>query len=162
MFSLTPTLASAPFNADFYTVAAAVIPVYFLILLFPGGILARYAIWTKKLRSRYAVPIVEGEKPATLRLTSILHAYDVLYLPVTAAMVFGVWGEVSAVRALDHEHATSGQHWWVLTSMVGFPIFAGVSAAFAVSFAWAETLSKEGTTKERQTEPDGDPTDDQA
>lgn len=162
MSSLSPTLASAPFNANFYTVATAVIPVYFLILVFPGGILARYAIWTKQLRSRYAVPIVESEKPSTPRLMVVQHAYEVLYLPVMAAMVFGVWGEVSAVRALDHEHATSGQHWWVLTSMVGFPVFAGVSALAAVSFAWAATLSKEGTTKEGQTDPDGDPTDDQA
>ncbi len=40
-----------PFNSDLYVVGATVIPVLFIALMLQGGVLARYALWTKNVHS---------------------------------------------------------------------------------------------------------------
>ncbi|MGH2902052.1 MAG: hypothetical protein ACRDK7_00435 [Solirubrobacteraceae bacterium] len=64
---------TAPFNANLYVVAATVIPVYFVALMLPGGILPRYLNWAKDERAKtIRAMLARGEhKTARKESTSI-------------------------------------------------------------------------------------------
>jgi hypothetical protein len=136
------------FNADLYTVAATVIPVLFVAMMLPSGILARYSLWTKQLRSRQLQRVrksiaARGEDPDKVpapRLTALFRSHDLVRLPVTLFFVLFLGGEISAVLAIDHRHATAVEHWWVMASLVVLPILSLVSAVAATSFEWARDI----------------------
>jgi hypothetical protein len=114
------------FNSDLYVVGATVIPVLFIALMLQGGVLGRYALWTKNLRSlmlgriglraaKKAVRLAEAgnmaaaenaKEPPTLALWGALRVYDLLIFPATLVFVALGGGEISAVLAIDHRHAT--------------------------------------------------------
>jgi hypothetical protein len=129
-----------PFNADFYLAAATLIPVFFIALMFPGGVLARYSVWTKKWRSKHGVKALQAESYSGSRLWLVLRGHQLLSIPVDLTLVLGSVGEVCAVIALDHRYATGAQHGWVFASAVILPFIAAASAMMSVSRAWAADL----------------------
>jgi hypothetical protein len=66
--------------------------------------------------------------------------HDLILLPVTLFLVFFVAGEISAVLALDHRHATQSEHWRVMASLIVMPIIAALTAVEAASFLWAREI----------------------
>ena len=119
------------FNADLYVTAATIIPVLFIALLFPGGILNRYALWAKRWRSRGAVSAFRAGD--TRRMQRFLNGYTVLILPVDLAIVFAVWGEISAFIALNDRKASPLAHTWVLSSVVILVVVSALSALVSIS-----------------------------
>lgn len=136
------------FNSDLYTVAATVIPVLFVAMMLPPGILARYSLWSKQLRSRQLQRIRKsiaagGEDPDRIppsRLTALFRSHDLVRLPVTLFFVFFLGGEISAVLAIDHRHATAAEHSWVMAALIVLPILTVVSTVAATSFEWASGI----------------------
>lgn len=154
-------LATAAFNSNLYVVGAPVIPVLFIALLIPDGILARYAVWVKRLRSlplarirlrlarqalRAAAPAGMTEpvapRPSAFAVWGVLRFYDLLVFPVTAALALFVMGEISAVHALNHRHASGPEHWWVEAALVGLPLLAVSSVIASNSSRWASGISQ--------------------
>lgn len=152
--------ATAAFNSDLYVVGATVIPVLFIALLVPEGLLARYAVWVKHLRSlqlariqlrlaRKALreadqaelteAVVPG--PSAFAVWGVFRLYDLLVFPVTAALILFVMGEISAAHALNHRRASGTEHWWVETALVGLPLLAVASVIASNSFRWASGIS---------------------
>lgn len=155
------SMATAPaaFNSDLYVVGATVIPVLFIALLIPEGVLARYAVWVKSLRSRqlgairtrhtrqasadptFAADTETAQIPVPT-LWGVLRLHDLLLFPVTAALLLFVGGEISAVHALDHRHASGSEHWWVEATLVALPVLACISVIASISFQWASEIAK--------------------
>jgi hypothetical protein len=133
------------FNSNLYVVAATVIPVFFIAFMLPGGILARYGSWAKKLRSSQLAQARKDRdgSPTATRTTAIYSFHWFVSIPPMLFMVFTLLGEISAVRALDHRRASGGEHTWVIDALVGLPIIAVVSTTAATSFAWAASIQKE-------------------
>jgi hypothetical protein len=133
-----------PFNADFYVAGATVIPVLFLALLLSGGPLAKYALWAKRQRSEQLRRIIKAEQGienvSATRLWWVRNTYYLLSLPTTLVLVFFVGGEISAAYALDHRHATSSEHGWVLAALVVLPIITVLVVLASVSFTWARDI----------------------
>jgi hypothetical protein len=140
-------IAATTFNSDLYMVAATVIPVLFVALVLPNGVLARYAVWAKKQRSNQLRRVTQGGALPARRLWGVYRIYDFLTLPVTLFRLFFVMGEISAVLALDHRHATRTEHRLVMASLIVMPIIAVLSAIAATSFAWAKDLSDAGRAR---------------
>jgi hypothetical protein len=61
-----------------------------------------------------------------------------------------VAGEISAVHALDHRHASASEHGWAEAALVVLPILAAVSVMASISFRWARIAMPD---------PDGAPAD---
>lgn len=125
------------FNADFYSVAATIVPVIFVALLFPGGMLAHYALWAKRWRSKRSLAALRSGKRLSLRLWIIFRAYDLLMLPVTLAFVLGTMGELASFIALDHRSATHLEHSLVFAAVLTLPVLAAMSATLSISLKWS-------------------------
>jgi hypothetical protein len=145
-----PSLATAsppPFNVNLYVVAATVIPVLFIALMLPPGVLARYALWAKERRNAQLRQVVQAEKAtgkATGRkLWAVFRRYDLVVLPATLAFVFFLGGQISAALAIDHRHATSTEHAWVMWSLIGLPILTVLSVIGALAFDRKAILGSE-------------------
>ena len=139
-------MRASSFNADFYVVAATIIPVWFVAVMLPGGILARYAVWARQLRARQSKrigPAMNAGKLSGTRLWLILRFRDVLTLPDKATLTFAGVGEVCAVLSLDRGHATGFEHWWVLVSVVGLPVVTVIGAQVAILGTWTRDLTGE-------------------
>ena len=55
-------------------------------------------------------------------------------LPATLAFVFFLWGEISAMYALDHRHVSAIEHAGVIWSLIGLPILTVLSVIGALAF----------------------------
>lgn len=128
------------FNGDLYATAATVIPVLFIALMFPNGLLARYALWCKQWRSKRGVPAVEEGRAQKIR--SVNNRYLLLIFPVDLVLLAGSWGEVCAFIALIRRHATQVERLVVIASVVVLPVIAALSAMTAISQSWAAGLTK--------------------
>lgn len=82
-------------------------------------------------------------EPSVFAVGGVLRFHDLLILPVTAALILFVMGEISAVHALNHHHASGTEHWWVEVALVGLPILAAASVIASISFRWAGGISKQ-------------------
>jgi hypothetical protein len=136
-------LAQAPFNADFYVAAATVIPVLFIPLLFPGGILHTYGVWAKKWRTRGAVKAYRaGDAKGQKRY---LQGYKLLMLPIDAVLILGTFGEVCAFLALYHRHATHTEQIWVRNAVIVLPIAIAnfVVASISVTYSTDKSFHSE-------------------
>jgi hypothetical protein len=115
-----------------------VIPVLFIALMLPPGLLARYVLWAKELRNAQLRQVIQANKATgTLsggKLWSVLRRYDVVVLPATLAFVFLLAGEISAAFAIAHRQATSTEHGRVMWSLIGLPILTVVSVIGALAF----------------------------
>jgi len=124
----------ATFNANFYVVGATAIPVLFIAVLIPDGALARYSVWAKQLRSTQLRRVRGG---SATRHWGVFRIYDLLILPVTITFVVFLLGEIDAVHALSHEHASGTEHRWVETALVWLTVIAVLSTVASISFRWA-------------------------
>jgi hypothetical protein len=128
----------APFNYNLYVVGATVIPVLFIALMLPPGLLARYALLVKEHRNAQLRQLIQGDKAtgkvSGRSLWAVFRRYDIVVLPAALAFVFFVWGEISAVYALDHRHATATEHTGVMWSLIGLPILTVLSVVGALAF----------------------------
>lgn len=141
----------AAFNANFYVVGATVIPVLFIALLIPDGALGRYAVWVKRLRSTQLRRIRGGSAG---RHWGVFRVHDLLLLPVTVTFIVFVLGEIDAVHALSHQHASGSQHVWVETALVWMTIMAVLSTVTSISFRWASGIPYDAGTDDADTEAD--------
>jgi lysylphosphatidylglycerol synthetase-like protein (DUF2156 family) len=134
------------FNANFYVVGATVIPVLFIALLIPDGALARYSLWAKQLRSTGLRRIRGG---SASRHWGVLRVYNLLALPVTITFLLFAIGEIDAVHALSHEHASGTEHTMVETALVWLTIMAVVSTIASISFRWAAEIPYEDDAEQQ-------------
>jgi hypothetical protein len=125
------------FNADFYFMAATIIPIFFLALMLPGGVLFRYSIWVRRWHTRHLSDALNNKDRRYWRTLLANRGHDLFSLPIQLMLLAASIGEVSAVIALDQRHATPREHWWVLVSVIGLPVVTVMSALFAASYAWA-------------------------
>src|SRR5208282_1109858 len=102
-----------------------------------------YAVWVKLQRSlqlrriRLRARRASGDAtPPTVAVAGVLRIHDLLLLPVTAALVLFVAGEISAVHALDHRHASASEHGWVEAALVVLPVLVVISVVASISFRW--------------------------
>jgi len=113
-------------------------------MMLPPGILARYSLWSKQLRSRQLrrirKSIAAGGEDRDRVLTALFRSHDLVRLPVTLFFVFFLGGEISAVLAIDHRHATAAEHSWVMAALIVLPILTVVSTVAATSFEWASGI----------------------
>jgi hypothetical protein len=129
------SLGSAPVvrisdSLALYSVAATVIPVFFVAVLLPGGLLFRFTAWL-------ALGVAPRPEPPSSRVEKIfapvrLAALCLVGVVVIAALTYAVAAEIDAVLVLSHEHASQSQHDAVLRAVVAFPILVGVGVAIAV------------------------------
>jgi len=139
----------ATFNANFYVVGATAIPVLFIALLIPDGALARYGVWAKRLRSTQLRRVRGG---SATRHWGVFRIYDLLILPVTITFVVFLLGEIDAVHALSHEHASGTAHTLVETALVWLSIMAVVSTIASISFGWAAGIPHEADAEPQDDE----------
>jgi hypothetical protein len=126
-------MATETFNADFYVVAATVIPVLFLALMLPGGILARFARWEREWRR--AQIREHGADFVSKAPVHVRAVYELMGWPVALALAFGLVGEIPAILALDHRHATATEHAWTLVSVIGLAALAALSVIGDLAFS---------------------------
>lgn len=139
-------MKSSTFNTNFYVVGATVIPVLFIALLIPDGALARYSLWAKRLRSTQLRRIRGG---SVSRHWGVLRIHDLLVLPVTITFLVFITGEIDAVHALSHQHASGTEHTWVETALVWLTIMAVVSTTASISFHWAAGIPYEADAEQQ-------------
>jgi hypothetical protein len=168
-----------PFNANLYVVAATVLPVWFVALMFPGAVLARYAVWTtgerradaqdalsytRRKKRRESVRAALGpaeaavaELPDDARFDEIRAsmvalneavavpvrprrpgayalglADNIRRVPVALCIVLVVYGEIQAVLAIEHQHASSNEHYWVIRALLWLPVLAATAVIAAI------------------------------
>lgn len=120
---------AASFNSDLYVTAATVIPVWFIAVLLPGGVLARYGVWAQA----WMMPrMTDADGWKLLGLSCV---YALLYSPVFFVLIFGFGGELYAVLALAHRHATARDHQFVMTALIGLTAVATASAIMWIGLA---------------------------
>jgi hypothetical protein len=132
-----------------------VIPILFIALLLPGGVMHRYAIWVKRWTIR-RLPVDDFHYPehqpltwafvtSTVRMSftmsGIFQLFSYLVIPVAATLIFGSFSEACAMLALAGQHATHTEHNWVLWAVVSLPFIAAASSALAVM--WAPLAERE-------------------
>lgn len=117
------------FNQNLYTVAATIIPVFFIALMFPGGVLTPYWLWSERWKNKHLGEASVGRPLFFLFVGTPMNF--LISLPVNLILGIGAAGEVCAVIAIDHRHATYIQHLWVFSSMVMLPIVATLSVMFS-------------------------------
>jgi hypothetical protein len=134
----------ATFNANFYITGATVIPVLFIALMLPDGILVGYALWTRRVRTRWVQSIAGADRSslvrsflASTRMWLAQQGFFVIQLPMMFALIFGLTGEVAALLALDEEQATRFEHVWVRASVIGLVALLAVGAMIWIS--WERT-----------------------
>jgi Asp-tRNA(Asn)/Glu-tRNA(Gln) amidotransferase A subunit family amidase len=112
--------------------------VVFIALMLAPGVLARYALWAKEERNAQLRKVMQAErttgKVSGTKLWAVLRRYDLVVLPATLAFVFFLWGEIGAVSALDHRHATAAEHTGVTWSLIGLPVLTVLSVIGALAF----------------------------
>jgi hypothetical protein len=134
---------SEAFNSDFYVAAATVIPILFIALLLPGGVMHRYAIWAKKWYiRRFPAEFLERSNPfrwsslkVTFKASGMTYGLQYLLLPVVVTLIFGSFSEACAMLALANQHATHTEHQWVLWAVVSLPFIAAASSILALVWA---------------------------
>ncbi len=127
------------FNADLYVAAVTVIPVYFIALLMPGGLLRRYARWAK-LEERQDYRSAHGRAPVRRVGRHAPGAVSLLrMLPATLSILLSGVGAVEAALALEHRHASAAERMWTTDALLVLPILA-VATAF-VSLIYEARLS---------------------
>jgi hypothetical protein len=130
----------APFNGNFYVVAATVIPVLYLAIALQKGHWAEYLeTATRKaggstLLGFQLLPQPEGFV-ANLKWWRDISNYlgALIWMLATAlSLMYGMIGEVLAVLFLWNQHVPSGPYWsrlGVLWPLVGLAVVAGTGAA---------------------------------
>jgi hypothetical protein len=84
------------FNSNFYVVAATVIPVYFLALILPSGILYRYWHAAELLHNR----LVAASAGSTTKRVRIALLYALTLIPPFCVIASESFGETGALMSL--------------------------------------------------------------
>jgi hypothetical protein len=127
------TFVGAPFNSEFYTVAATVIPLFFIALLLPNGFLFEY--W-RQVESRHNN---RGSSHGGRKLWSQIRRhslYLVTVLPPMIVVVAGSVAEICSILALNCRHANAFEHAVVL---VYFFLLPAVTAVGIMTLVMAES-----------------------
>jgi hypothetical protein len=155
------------FNSNLYVVCATVLPVLFIALTLESGALARAAIWAarrearefrrlKALAMRAEDEAAERGERRTVVVTGVDSSW-LLALPVVACLVLFGLGEVSAVLALNAQHATGFEHFCTVAALVALPVVLVAVAAVSIVAAGARDLKGPGAEEGAGDEPPGDP-----
>jgi len=112
-----------PFNSEFYSVAATVIPIFFIALLLPNGFLFDY--W-RRVESRHGHPIDNrGGRVVWGHLRRHI-LYLVTVIPPMIVVVAGSVAEICAILALNGRHGDSFEHAVVLVYFFLLPVVTAV------------------------------------
>lgn len=107
------------FNSNFYVAAALVIPIYFLALMFPEGILFKYWEGIERWHDRKDD---SNAKPAfSIRRLGKHVAYLFSLLPPLYLIASGGIAETIALIALNNRNASVFQHAMVLAFFIPVP-----------------------------------------
>jgi hypothetical protein len=124
MARVTPEI----FNSNFYIVAALVIPIFFLGLMFPDGILFNYWREIEKWHNK-----VSATKSRNSFIRLLEHAvYGVSILPALYLLAAGGIAETISILVLDYRHATPLEHALVLAFFVPIPVVAALCVMILV------------------------------
>ncbi len=83
----------------------------------------------------------KAKDPPTLALWGALRMYDLLIFPAILSFVALGGGEISAVLAIDHRHATRVEHAFVIGSLLVLPIITVIATVASISFTWSKTIA---------------------
>jgi hypothetical protein len=143
-----------PFNSDFFSIAAAVIPVLILALTLQGDFLLQVLVAVGRLGKRARRTLINrptgrsGLRQNALR-SGQLWLYQVLETAGMFVVVAALWGEIVSLLALKRQSSTPGTESGVFWVTVSLTAMVGVASVFRyVMTAAAEAH----TTKE----PEGD------
>jgi hypothetical protein len=147
------------FNSSLYVACATVLPVLFIALTLESASLERAAVWAARREAsefrRLKALALRGEADETAeRRTVVVTSVDpswLLALPAVASLLLFGLGEVCAVLALNAQHATGFEHFWVVAALVAMPVILVAVAAVSIIAAGARDLKGPGD------EPPGDP-----
>ena len=126
--------ASVPFNGNFYSVAATVIPLFFIALLLPSGFLFKY--W-RQVEARHNERAVGGGGRAAWGNLKRHSLYLLTVIPPMIVVVAGSVAEMCSILALDRRHASFFEHAVVL---VYFLLLPAVTAAGVMILVTASSL----------------------
>lgn len=101
------TSLGAPFNSEFYTVAATMIPLFFIALLLPNGFLFEY--W-RRVESRHSNRSNSRGGRELWNRVRRQFLYVVTVLPAMIVVVAGSVAEICAILALNGRHADPFEH----------------------------------------------------
>jgi hypothetical protein len=139
------------FDGTFYATAATVIPVLFLALSLQGDFVLKVLLAAEKLRRRERKARV-GARPESRSLQLVvlrelralfaqLLGYAGMLVPLDA-----VWGEITAIRALENRSASSGNASDVMQAVIVLTVASGI--ALLVRFFSALAKEREVRMKE--------------
>lgn len=128
------------FNGNLYLATATVIPILFVALMLPGGVLARYSVWTKNVRSLMLGRIYKRDKPPNLAVWAAWRVHDLLRLPVMAFLVLFLFGEYGAMSALANRHPTAFDQWMADNAVIIMALIAFASSIAASAFEWSSKI----------------------
>jgi len=126
-------------NADFFATAATVIPVLFLALLFPGGPLLRLLVWARKSHAREVLRGSSGGYKSRGRFALVGLLNWVVMIP-GAGVVYGFWGEYTALQALRNMYASAGQQEIVFSAAIVLLAMVIVSPIAISSVEWRKSV----------------------
>lgn len=146
---LSPTAVSrAPFNGDFYNMAATVIPVLFIAIAFEDAGWIRLRLWIYRMEDQMRVRATAARGRLRWRrglLTGARYALEQLAATLTMVQLLSISGEIAAILAVEHQQATQLEHdltrgaLMVLVVLMGAALFGRVAEA-----AQRETRRLEG------------------
>jgi hypothetical protein len=123
------------FNSNFYIVAASVIPVYFLALILPGGILYRYWRASELLHNRLAAPT--GKSIVKQILIALF--YMLTLIPPICILASEAFGETGALISLYRQNVFSIAGIPEIFWLAGLPGIAALGVMVMVAY---ETTAK--------------------
>jgi hypothetical protein len=112
--------AGSVFNADFYTVAATVIPVLFLAIAIQGRIFENLLTGSDSIVGTASAAMERGGIRGTTKVlveTGAGIISLIMYFTAVAVVILGCLGEMVAVQAL-YDHGPAGQPDWVVFAAV--------------------------------------------
>ena len=122
-----------PFNSEFYSVAATVIPIFFIALLMPNGFLFDY--W-RRVESRHSLRVdTSGGRAPWGRLRRHF-LYLVTVIPPMIVVVAGSAAEICSILALNGRNANSFEH---ATVLVYFSLLPAVTAVGVMTLVIASS-----------------------
>ena len=109
------------FNSDFYTAAALVIPIFFLGLMFPDGILFKYWHSVEKWHNKKDT---SSEGRNSFKRIGRQFVYAISIIPPLFMLAAGGISETIALLALNDRNATAIEHAIVLIFFIPMPAAA--------------------------------------
>ena len=127
------TSFTPPFNSEFYSVAATVIPIFFIALLMPNGFLFDY--W-RRVESRHRLRVDIGGGLVRWGRLRRHFVYLVTVIPPMIVVVAGSVAEICSILALNGRNASSFEH---ATVLVYFSLLPAVTAGGVMTLVIANS-----------------------